>query len=244
MEISQKIKNRSTIWSSYPTSGYLSKEYANTNLKYMCTPVFITAFFLITKIRKQPKCPSTGEWIKKMWGRVCVYIYVVVQSLDRVQLYAAPWTAAHQASLSSTVSQSLFKFISIELVMLSNHLIPYCPLLLLPSFFTSIRVFSSELALRIRWPNYWSFSFSISPFNEYSGLISFRMDWFDLLTVQRTFQSLVQHHSLKASVLWCSTFFMVQLSYIYKWTTTQPFKKRWNLTFCETTDGPWRYYVK
>ena len=121
---------------------------------------------------------------------------------------------------------------------------PLPPLLLLPSFFTSIRVFSSELALRIRWPNYWSFSFSISPFNEYSGLISFRMDWFDLLAVQGTLKSLLQHHSLKASVLWCSTFFMVQLSYIYKWTTTQPFKKRWNLTFCETTDGPWRYYVK
>ena len=121
---------------------------------------------------------------------------------------------------------------------------PLLPLLLLPSVFPSIRVFSNESALCIRWLKYWSFSFSIHPSNEYSGLISFRMDWFDLLTVQRTFQSLVQHHSLKASVLWCSTFFMVQLSYIYKWTTTQPFKKRWNLTFCETTDGPWRYYVK
>ena len=98
-----------------------------------------------------------------------------------------PWTAARQASLSSTVSRSLLKFISIELVMLSNHLVPYHPLLLLPSFFPSIRVFSSELALRIRWPKYWSFSFSISPFNEYSGLISFRMDWFDLLAVQGTF---------------------------------------------------------
>ena len=107
-----------------------------------------------------------------------------VRSLSHVQLYAVPWTAARQASLSSTVSRSLLKFISIELVMLSNHLVPYHPLLLLPSFFPSIRVFSSELALRIRWPKYWSFSFSISPFNEYSGLISFRMDWSDLLAIQ------------------------------------------------------------
>ena len=166
---------------------------------------------------------------------VCICIYVVVQSLNFVQLFVTPWTAAHQASLSSTASQRLLKFISIELVMLSNHLIPYHPLLFLPSFFPSISVFSNELALQIRWPKYWSFSFSISPFNEYSGLISFRMDWFDLLAVQGTFQSLLQHHSLKASIVWCSTFFMVQLSYIYKWILLSHLKKDEILPFVR----PW-----
>ena len=125
-----------------------------------------------------------------------------------------PWTAAHQASLSFTISQSLLKLMSTELVKLSNHLILCCPLLLLLSIFPSIRVFSNELALCIRWPKYWSFSFSISPFNEYSGLVSFRIDWFDL-AVHGTFQSLLQYHNLKASILQCSVFFMVQLSHLY-----------------------------
>ena len=137
---------------------------------------------------------------------VCICIYVVVQSLNFVQLFVTPWTAAHQASLSSTASQRLLKFISIELVMSSNHLILCHPLLLPRSIFPSIRVFSNESVLCIRWLKYWSFSFNISPFNEYSGLISFRMDWFDLLAVQGTSQSLLQHHSLKASVLWHSAF--------------------------------------
>ena len=117
-----------------------------------------------------------------------------------------PRTAAPQASLFFTISWSLLKLMSIESVMPSNHLILCHPLLLLPSIFPSIRVFSSELALRIRWPKYWSFSFSISSFSEYSGLI-FRIDWFDLLAVQGTLKSLLQHHSLKASILWCSAFF-------------------------------------
>ena len=119
-----------------------------------------------------------------------------------------PWTAARQASLSITNSQSSLKLMSIELVMPSNHLILYCPLLLLPSIFPSIKVFSKESALCIRWPKYWSFSFSTSPSNEYSGLISFRMDWFDLLAVQGTLKSLLQHHSSKASILQHSAFFM------------------------------------
>ena len=123
-----------------------------------------------------------------------------------------PWTAAHQASLSFTVSQSLLKLRSVESDMPSNHLIPCCPLLL-PSIFLSIRVFSSESAPCIMWPKYWSFSFSISPYNEYSGLISFRIDWFGRLAVQGTLKSLLQHNSSKASVLWHSAFFMVQLSY-------------------------------
>ena len=122
------------------------------------------------------------------------------------------WIAASQASLSFTISQNLLKFMSIESVMPSNHLIFCHPLLLLPSIFPSIGVFSNESALCIRWPRYWSFSFSISPSNEYSGLISFRIDWFDLLSVQETLKSLLQHHSSKASILQCSAFFMVQLS--------------------------------
>ena len=140
---------------------------------------------------------------------------VVVQSLSQVQLFANPWTTACQASLSFTISQSLLKLMSIELVMPSNHLILCHPLLLLPSIFPSIRIFSKGLALRITWPKYWSFSFSISPSNEYSGLISFRIDCLDLLAVQGTLKSLLQHHSLKASILHCSAFFMVQLSYSY-----------------------------
>ena len=129
----------------------------------------------------------------------------------RVQLFATPWTTAHQSSLFITNSRSLLKLISIELVMPSNHLIPCHPLLLLPSIFSSIRVFSNESVLCIRWPKYWSFSFSISPSN--SGLISFRMDWLDLLAVQGTLKSLLQHHSSKASILRCSAFFIVQLSH-------------------------------
>ena len=134
---------------------------------------------------------------------------------------AAPWTAARQASLSITSSQSLHKHTSIESVMPSNHLILCHPLFLLPSIFPSIKVFSSESALCIRWPKYWRFSFSISPSNEYSGLISFRIDWFDLLAVQGTLKNLLQHHSSKASGLQCSAFFIVQLSHPYM-TTEKP----------------------
>ena len=131
---------------------------------------------------------------------------------------ATPWTAAHQASLSITNSPSLLKLMSIKLVMPSNHLILHRPLLLPPLIFPSIRVFSNESALRIRWPEYWSFSFSISHSNEYSGLISFRFDLFDLLVVPGTLKSLLQHHSSKASILQCSVFFMVQLSHPYMTT--------------------------
>ena len=130
---------------------------------------------------------------------------------------ATQWTAARQASQSINNSWSLRKLMSMESVMPSNHLICH-PLLLLPSIFPSIRVFSNESVLHIRWPKYWSFSFSISPSNEYSGLISFRMDWLDLLAVQGTLNSLLQHHSSKASILWCSAFFIVQLSHPYMTT--------------------------
>ena len=141
-----------------------------------------------------------------------------VQSLSHVQLFATPWTAAPQASLSITNSQSSHKPMSIESVMSSNHLILCCPLLLLSSIFPSIRVFSNESALRLRWPKYWSFSFNISPSKEHPGLISFRMDWLDLLAVQGTLKSLLQHHSSKASILQHSAFFTVQLSYPYMTT--------------------------
>ena len=136
-----------------------------------------------------------------------------VQSLSHVQLLATPWTAARQASLSITNSQSLPKLMSIDSVMPSSHLILCRPLLLLPSIFLSIRVFSNESALHIRWPKYWSFSFSIIPSNEHPGLISFRMDWLDLLAVQGTLKSLLQHHSSKASILQHLAFFIVQLSH-------------------------------
>ena len=141
-----------------------------------------------------------------------------VQLLSRVRLFATPWTAARQASLSITNSWSLSKPLSIESVMPSSHLILCCPLLLLPPILPSIRVFSNESTLRMRWPKYWSFSFNISPSNEHPWLISFRMDGLDLLAVQGTLKSLLQHHSSKASILQCSAFFIVQLSHPYMTT--------------------------
>ena len=143
---------------------------------------------------------------------------VVVQLLSHVRLFVTPWTAAHQASLSFTISLSLLKLMSTELMIPSNHLNLCRFLLLPPSIFPIIRVFSNESLLHIRWPKYWSFSFSICPSNDYSGLISFWFDWLDLLVIQGTLRSLLQHHSSKASVLWHSAFFIVQLSHPY--TTT------------------------
>ena len=145
-------------------------------------------------------------------------VFSSVQSLSRVRLLVTPWTPACQASLSIINSRSLPKLVSNESVMPSNHFILCHPLILLPSIFPNIRVFSNETALRIRWPKYWSFSFSISSSNEHPGLISFRMDWLDLLAVQGTLKSLLQHHSSKASILQCSAFFTVQLSHPYMTT--------------------------
>ena len=150
-----------------------------------------------------------------------------VQSLSLVQLFATPWTTAHQASLSITNSQSLLKLISIKTVMPSNNFILCHPSLLLPSIFLSIRVFSNESALCIRWPKYWSFSFNTSPCNEHSGLISFRIDWLDLLEVQGTLKSLLQYHSSKASILWRSPFFIDQLSHPYMTTGKTIALTRW-----------------
>ena len=153
---------------------------------------------------------------KTIWEKVTLFFDSLssVQSLSRGQLFVTSWTAARQASLSNTNSRSLLKPMSIESVMPSKHLILCHSLLLPPSIFPSIRVFSNESALRIRWPKYWSFSFNISPSNEHPGLI-FRMDWLDLLAVQETAKSLLQHHSSKASILWHSAFFIVQLSHPY-----------------------------
>ena len=145
-------------------------------------------------------------------GSASWIVAVVVQSLSHVQLFVTPWTAECQAFLAFTISQSLLKLMPIELVKASNHLILCHPLLLLPSIFLSIRVSSNKLGLHIRWPKYWSFSLTISPSNEYSGLISFRIDWFDLLAFQGTLKSILQHHNSKASIIQHLTFFMVQLS--------------------------------
>ena len=171
----------------------------------------------------------------QIWSTVMVRViqrniinqFSSVQTPSRVQLFSTPWTAACQASLSITNSQSLLKLMSVESVMPSNHFILCCPLLLLPSIFPSIRVFSNESALRIRWPKYWSFSFSISPSNEYSGLISFRMDWLDFLSVQGILKSLLQHHISKASILRHSGFFIVQLSHSYMTTGKSIALTRW-----------------
>ena len=156
---------------------------------------------------------------RKIWQpQALVLQFSLVQSLSHVQFFATPWTAAHQASLSITNSRSLLKLLSIESVMPSSHLILDRPLLLLLPIPPSIRVFSSESTLRMRWPKHWSFSFSISPSKEHPGLISFRMDWLDLFAVQGTLKSLLQHHSSKASILQNSAFFTVQLSHPYMTT--------------------------
>ena len=166
----------------------------------------------------------------RMWsliGRNFVSILVVVQSLSHIWLFVTPWTAAYAASLSITITWSLLKLMTIELAMPSNHFIFCHPLLLLPSILSSIRVFSNELVLCIRWPKYRSFSFSTGPSNEYLGPISFRTDWLDLLAVQGTLKSLLQHHSSKASVFQASAFFIFQLSYPYMTTGKNHSLTRW-----------------
>ena len=157
---------------------------------------------------------NSQEWNAEFYEYLIVII-IVIQLPSHVQLLATPSTAAHQASLSLTSSRSLPKFMFIALVMLSGHLILWCPLLLLPSIFPSIRDFSNESSVHLRWPKYLSFSFSISTSSEYSGLISLKIDGFELLAVQGTFRSLLQHHSSKASIFWPSAFITVQFSQLY-----------------------------
>ena len=165
-----------------------------------------------------------------------------VQSLSRVRLFVTPWTAARQASLSITNSQSLLKLMSIESMMPCNHLNLCHPLLLLPSIFPSIRVFSNESVLHIRWLKYWIFSFSIRPSNEYSGLITFRMDWLDLLTVQGTLKSLLQHYTSKASILQRLAFFIVQLSHPYMTTGKTIALTRWTFVW-QTNVSAFEYAI-
>ena len=164
----------------------------------------------IGSLEKCRKVKLSKRLIQQIFVECILCQNQLVQSLSHVQLFETPWTAACQASLSITNSRSLLKLMPIELVMPSNHLVLCCPLVLLPSVFPSIRVFSNESTLSMRWPNYWSFSFNITPSNEHPGLISFKMDWLDLLVVQGTLKSLLQHHSSKASILWCSAFFKAQ----------------------------------
>ena len=199
----KKLKTELPYDSAIPIPGHTFKEKHDP--KGFIHSLFIMSVFTITKTWKHPKCPLTEEWINRMW-----YIYTKeysVQLLSRVRLFATPWTEARQASLSINYSWSPPKPMSIELVMPSNHLILCCPLLLPPSVFPSIKVFSNESALRIRWPKYWSYSFNISPSNEYSGLISFRMDWVDLLAVQGILKRFLQHCCSKTLVLWRLAFF-------------------------------------
>ena len=191
------------------------------NILFFKYSIFFNILLKITLINLLPILPpppeiNFGAWT---WGFIyclCAFLqYSSVQLLSRVRLFVTPWTAAHQASLSITNGWSLLKLMSIESVMPSNHLIPCCPFLLLTSIFPSIRVFLNESIICIRWPKYWSFSFSISPSNEYLGLISFRIDLLDLLAVQGNLKKLFQQHISKASILWCSAFFIVQLSHPY-----------------------------
>ena len=171
---------------------------------------------MLMNIKLRLCCPNTRQ----------VFWFSSIQ-FSRIRLFVTPCTAARQASLSITNSRSLLKLTSVASVMPSKHLILCCPLLLLPSIFPSIRVFSDESVCHIRWPKYWSFGFSIRPSNEHPGLISFRMDWLDLLAVQGTLKSLLQHHSSKASILWCSAFFIVQLLHPYMTTGKTVAFSRW-----------------
>ena len=188
---------------------FLWQEPWSTPMLYVLTGSRVTFYILFM-------CPFILDFLVKM--NLILFQFSSVQSLTCVQLFATLWIAARQASLSITNSWSLLRLMPIESVMPSSHLILCHPLFLLPSIFLSIRVFSNESALHMRWPKYWSLSFSISPSNEHSGLISFRMDWLDLLAVQGTLKSLLQHHSSGASIFQCSAFFTVQLSHPYMTT--------------------------
>ena len=204
----------------FPTPGGLPDPDINPP-----SPPLAGSFFLTAEPHRKPIYilkQLLNSLLGKDWG-----IISSVQPFSCIQLFVTPWTAAGQTSLSITNSQSLPKLMSIELVMPSNHLILCRPLLLLPSIFPSIRVFTNEPVLHIRWPKYWSFSFNISPSNEYSGLISFRMNWLDLLAVQGTLKSLLQQHSSKASIFQHSAFFIVQLSHSYMTTGKTTALTRW-----------------
>ena len=190
-----------------------------------CMSAVTSKFLVATVLHIERNMPCFYRWLPQSFRGLggsyfeSLSLFISsVQLLSPVRLFATPCTAAHQTFLSITNSRSLLKLVFIELVMPSNHLILCCPLILLPSIFPSIRVFSDESALRIRWSKYWNFSFNISPSKEYSGLISFRMDWLDLLAVQGALKNLLQNYSSRTSILWCLAFFIAQLSHPYMTT--------------------------
>ena len=206
-------------WSPLGWTGWISLQFKGLSRVFSNTTVQKHKFFC-AQLSSQSNSKSIQRQEKKLQKRKQKERKKETKNTFSVTLWN-PWltlwnpgTAAYQASLSFTMSQNLLKLLSFELVMPFNHLILCHPLLLLPSIFPNIRVFSNESALRIRWPKYWNFSF-ISPSNEYSGLISFRIDWFDLFQIQETLKNILQHHNSKASIFWCSAFFMVQLSHPY-----------------------------
>ena len=207
-----------------------SLSYANE--LYICLEICLSSRFMwivlwperthFMPVLFQNACCGWGTWCNSLFWGISFLLFSSVQSLSRVQLFVTPWIAARQAPLSITNSQSSLKLTSIELVIPSSHLILCHPLLLLPPISPRIRVFSSESTLHMRWSKYWSFSFSIIPSKEHPRLISFRMDWLDLLAIQGTLKSLLQHHTSKASIRPCSAFFTVQLSYPYMTTGNKP----------------------
>ena len=202
---------------------------SNRGKSFMTSKLYINQLILAQFFQSKESLKKC-EQLRTYWHRVRLRVTVqfsFIESFSCVRLFVPPWTAAHQASLFITNSHSWLKLMSIKSEMPSNHLILCCPLLLLPSIFPSITVFSNDSVFHIRWPKWWSFSFTISPSNEYSGLISFRMDWLHLLAVQETLKSLPQHHSSKASILHCSPFFIVQLSHPYMTTEKIIALTRW-----------------
>ena len=210
--------SRQEYWSGVPSPSLIHRPRSLILVSVISIlglfPLTFCYVYFQTKTRKTLDCKHSIYTLLKFYN----LRFSSSQSLSRVQLFATPWIAARQASLSITNSQSLLKLMSIESVMPSSHLILCCPLFLLPPIPPSVRVFSNESTLRMRWPKYWSFSFSIIPSKEHPGLISFRMDWLDLLAVQGTLKSLLQHHSSQASILRHSAFFTVQLSHPYMTT--------------------------
>ena len=229
-QLTKKVPHNFYWFSHIIQSNIYNLQSTNLDFTHLCLLNILKHKFFVGSCLLTLRKGTQGEWISETFpysSHPSKPSRLSVQLLSHVQLFAISWTAAHEASLSITNSWDLFKLMSIESVMLFNHLILCCPLLPPPSIFPSIKVFSSESVLYIRWPKYWSFSISISPSNEYSGLICFRVDWLDLLAVQGTLESLLQHHSSKASIFQHSVFLTVQLSHPYMTTGKTRALTRW-----------------